>query len=188
MKWWNQLVAEWYAEDNQQPEEWVRRWAKTKYDVARELEPSSILEIGVRAGYSAFAMLSAVPAARYLGIDAYFDWDWPGNAGAMGHAQRLLAAFPHVTIQHADSHAFKRVEGGPWDLVHIDGDHSLQGCLQDLLLAECSGARFVLVDDTLNPNPVRVAVELYLNMRKKKSRARWIDDGCIGSTLIEVAA
>lgn len=186
MKWWDVLVSAWYADDNYQPEEWVRRWLKTKHDVARELKPSSILEIGVRAGYSAFAMLWAVADARYLGIDAYYDWDWPGNAGALGHAQQLLSQFENVTIWHADSHALKTVEGGPWDLVHLDGDHSLQGCLQDLLLAECSGAQFVLVDDTRDPNPVRAAVELYLNMRGKKGR--WLDDGRIGSTLVRVAA
>lgn len=187
MTWWDQLATAWYSEeDSFQPEEWVHQWLRTKHDVARELEPDSIVEVGVRAGYSAYAMLSAAPTARYLGIDSYCDWEWTGNTRAMEHARRLLAAFPRVTLLHADSHTLARIDGGPWDLAHIDGDHSLQGCLQDMLLAERSGARHVLVDDTRDPNPVRAAVELFLNMRGYP--VRWIDDGRIGSALIEVAA
>lgn len=62
----------------------VLRCYDEKYRLALLLRPASILEVGVRAGYSAAAFLAAVPA-RYLGIDN--DSCWPG---ARVRAQRML--------------------------------------------------------------------------------------------------
>ena len=41
-----------------------------KHRLAQLLQPKSILELGVRYGYSAAAFLSACPMASYLGLDA----------------------------------------------------------------------------------------------------------------------
>ena len=43
---------------------------KMKWAIAKLLRPASILEMGVRYGYSARAFLDACPDAHYLGIDA----------------------------------------------------------------------------------------------------------------------
>ena len=40
-----------------------------KYNICKTQNPNSILEIGVRFGYSAYAFLSACPAAVYTGLD-----------------------------------------------------------------------------------------------------------------------
>lgn len=49
--------------------DWYRHY-RGKHDLALALRPASILEIGVRYGYSAHAFLSAVPGASYVGIDS----------------------------------------------------------------------------------------------------------------------
>jgi len=41
-----------------------------KYRIAALLQPQTILEIGVRYGYSAAAFLAARPTASYIGLDA----------------------------------------------------------------------------------------------------------------------
>ena len=47
-----------------------RNYYKIKYDIAKEADPKRIVEIGVRAGYSAFFFLQACPNAKYFGFDA----------------------------------------------------------------------------------------------------------------------
>ena len=51
---------------------------------------------------------------------------------------------------------------GPIDLVHVDADHSYEGCLHDLRLA-AQVARWVLVDDLNWLAPVRAAVTAFLD-------------------------
>ncbi len=62
---------------------------RIKYQVARAVAPASILEIGVRAGYSAAAFLAACPRARYVGLDKD-DGSHGGVAGYLGGTRALL--------------------------------------------------------------------------------------------------
>ncbi len=48
--------------------EW-RSYYRMKWAIAKVIQPKSILEIGVRYGYSAISFLSACPDAQYVGID-----------------------------------------------------------------------------------------------------------------------
>src|ERR1035438_10147495 len=65
--------------------EWVPYY-RLKWAIARELQPATILEIGVRFGYSAFAFLDACPSASYFGIDADCD-AYGGCRGAVNWAK-----------------------------------------------------------------------------------------------------
>jgi len=67
--------------------DWVPYY-KTKWAIARVLQPASILEIGVRYGYSAAAFLNACPGATYLGIDLDSD-TFGGVKGAIQWARRI---------------------------------------------------------------------------------------------------
>ncbi len=53
--------------------EWVDYY-RMKWAIAKVLQPESILEVGVRFGYSARAFLEACPDAVYTGIDANLWW------------------------------------------------------------------------------------------------------------------
>src|ERR1700736_2008544 len=59
--------------------DWVSYY-RLKWAIARVLQPESILEIGVRYGYSALAFLSASPSARYVCVDL----DLPTFGGSVG--------------------------------------------------------------------------------------------------------
>jgi hypothetical protein len=69
-------------------DEW-QPYYRLKWAIASVVAPGSILEIGVRNGYSAGAFLGARPRARYLSIDA--DTDTHGGIPAGGRESRATA-------------------------------------------------------------------------------------------------
>ena len=144
-----------------------------KYRLAQLLQPASILEFGVRAGYSAAAFLSACPTASYIGVDA----DNGQDGGIIGFtdwaAQMLPSKFPNARIA-----VYKANTQQPLfslslslslpavDLFHVDADHSYAGCLCDLEHAEQIGAKWILVDDITFLPEVARAAEAFLAKRR----------------------
>ncbi len=123
-------------------EEWVNYY-RLKWAISRALMPATILEIGVRYGYSARAFLDASPQARLVGIDA----DLPifgGQPGALKWAKQSLRDF-NVSIYCEDSQDLTRFPGEIYDLIHIDGQQDGDGTFHDLDLA-LRQARYILVD------------------------------------------
>jgi hypothetical protein len=178
--WWEELVRDWWPDDPNRPTEGKRRGLEAKRDLVARLRPRSISEIGVRAGYSAFAMLSVAPDTSYFGIDN--DSDTHGGVrGAIEHAERLLARFPNVRLHVADSRDVSDL-GEYSDLLHIDGDHSVDGCTSDLDLGLRSGVRWMIVDDTDHIPDVRRAIDAWLIGHPYP--VEWIDDGHHGTALI----
>jgi Methyltransferase domain/Glycosyltransferase family 9 (heptosyltransferase) len=138
----------------------------TLFRVVRDLQPKSIVEIGVRAGYSAWTMLRACPQASVYGID--FDGDERevdasgGFKGACRYAMRLLKD-EKFELLIADSHTLDKVP--ECDLLYVDGDHSSSGAYQDLLLAEKSNAKIILVDDYTHIPGIRDACTVFMRAR-----------------------
>lgn len=180
--WLRDLVAGWMPGDRYKPTDAALAWLRSKHEVAARLQPERIAEIGVRAGYSGYAMLSAAPNAHYLGIDLRGKTHG-GKVGAHLHAERLLSRFQNVEFRHADSQYLDRLPVGI-DLLHIDGDHTVGGAYLDLDLALVSGVRWALVDDVDFIPDVRRAVDLWLSRRGLD--AEFIHDGHRGSALIRM--
>jgi predicted O-methyltransferase YrrM len=150
-----------------------------KADVAARLRPRRIAEIGVRAGCSAFAFLSAVPGASYLGVDA----DVAAHGGIPGflrHARAVLDGLD-ATLLRADTRRLEALPGR-FDSVHVDGDHSYAGCLHDLGLA-ARAAPHILVDDYDSHPEVRQACHTFLAAHPA-ARAEYLDDGLRGNLLL----
>jgi predicted O-methyltransferase YrrM len=146
---------------------------EVKFALARLLQPRSILEIGVRAGYSALAFLTACPEASYVGIDSNSDTHG-GFHGALDHARELLAPFQTVVLEMTSANYGEQLGANPdpsgFDLVHVDGDHSLDGCLADLRLADRLQPRTILVDDVLGIPEVQSACDRFL----EETSGRWL--------------
>jgi hypothetical protein len=164
----------------------LRPYAAFKHKVAGLLQPSSILEIGVRAGYSAAAFLSACPSAFYYGVDLNKDGAYGGTTGMLDYARAMLPrSFPsaRLVIKEGDSRSLDSFLPSV-DLAHIDGDHSFLGCLSDLYLVERSGAKWILLDDVFSHPEVRDAAAKFLATR---SYGRIVFPTQRGDLLIDLA-
>ena len=92
---------------------------RLKFAIAKTLQPKSILEVGVRFGYSARAFLEASPAANLLGIDLDCNL-YGGQKGALEWARQITAAYDAEFVT-ADTQQMKRLPGSIYDLIHVDG-------------------------------------------------------------------
>jgi len=150
-------------------------WEKeyySKYTVAKNLNPKLIVEIGVRAGYSAYSFLSACPKTKYIGYDI-----WQGEYSklpqivAKAWAEQILKPF-NAQLYVKDTQLVRALsEVGVYDkveLAHIDGDHSYYGTLHDLrLVSRSTFATHMLIDDTSFIEDVLRAVKCFVEWDKE---------------------
>ena len=128
---WRLTKSDVCPKDHKRFEEYAKH-SETKHAIAAELKPTSILEVGVRAGYSALSFLKACPSARYLGIDAE-SGEHGGQGGPwMWWAKKILEPYD-ATLIHANSQLMEEPPGPRlFDMIHVDGDHSRIGALHDM--------------------------------------------------------
>jgi len=180
---WLEIERRWLPDDEVRPSDEYKRQYFQKWDVARGARPHVIAEIGVRAGYSALAMLLAAPGARYIGFEADRG-HFGGVKGITARAvPRVLEGFQHE-IRYGDSGNLSRIDD-PIDLFHVDGDHSYDGALHDIGLAwACS--QYVLVDDYDFIKSVQAAADHFIvTHRLVFPQAQALGDGGFrGSMLI----
>jgi len=153
-----------------------------QYKIATQFEPETICEIGVRAGYSAHAFLMGSPKAKsYHGIDCddqkHYGGPW------LWYARELLDKIykergilwyllEKDTQQLEEGHfpykvqRFLSIGYAKMDLIHIDGDHSYEGCLHDMnIFWPCvADTGIMVVDDaTYLPGPRKACSEFMKN-------------------------
>jgi hypothetical protein len=116
---------------------------RMKYAIAKVLAPKTILEIGVRYGYSAHAFLSASLRARYLGIDND-STDFGGIKHPIDYAHRLLEPYDAAFLI-VDSTKLNAFPQEHYDLIHIDGRQDDLGTTHDFELA-LRAATYILLD------------------------------------------
>ena len=108
-------------------------------EICAGLRPTSIFEVGVRYGYSAWAMLRCCyPGTIYHGVDI----NSVEQASMMLHDE-----YPqhHLRLARADSATMTHLSR-TYDLAHVDGNHAHEATLHDIGL--CWGrAKYILIDD-----------------------------------------
>lgn len=140
---------------------------KCFYAVSQTIAPQKIIEMGVCAGSSADAYLSAAPEAEYLGIDVFnmntrhddrSPWD-PYDV-----ARRLFAArgFQNYQLLKTDLRSLSSL---PYraDFVIVDAAHDFDSAYADLKLAMTASPRFLFVDDSDDVNEAKPAIEQFLS-------------------------
>ena len=143
-------------------------------------QPQRILELGVRYGYSLLAMgAGSAKLEKIFGVDSEYD-GIPSNAIAFS---ALKKAFPGIGISLLKEDTvnmrreivyFATTEYGrpqpPYDIVHVDGNHSPEGLISELEIAEsCIAADgWILVDDVDTHHVFKAAVEFTV-MHEKNS-------------------
>jgi hypothetical protein len=155
-----------------------------KYLIALHLQPYSINEIGVRAGYSAISFLTACPEATYHGYDAYVNRDGGKDLsfGYKEYAEGLLKTISDKTIiEIVDTQKCEFIFPDA-DLCHIDGDHTYNGAMNDLESCKrnCK-IKIILVDDYDFISTVKQATDDFI---KKYSLYYKIIHGLRGEAII----
>lgn len=158
-----------------------------KYDLALAMQPKSIMEIGVRYGYSAHAFLLAAPSARFIGVDCD-----DGVLNAMGEPtcdwalamlSRTVPMLSPPALVRMNTQTEDLLVRIPWraDLVHIDANHSYQGATSDMTKAWERCDRAMLIDDYVGSPPVHDAVDAFA---AKTGAKLYISGGPAGDALI----
>jgi len=157
--------------------EWYPEYYGVKQAIVRECNPNVIVEIGVRAGYSAYSFLSACPDAIYLGFDA--------ENGTHGGAGGPFAPWAHKILKEA---GFKYKIWAPFntqevlclpvrgDFYHVDGDHTTDGCYHDIKMCfeDAMPGAYILIDDFDFLGDVRRAVNNFINEYSNASIPQYI--------------
>jgi hypothetical protein len=144
-------------------EDAMKRWedyCRWKYQIVKNIRLDAIVEIGVRAGYSAWALLQANPKAKYYGLDANnnthggLGGPWSPVAEKMLKSRGYNVKMWHdFDSQTHDSLPIK-ISKETVALYHVDGDHTAIGAYNDITLCfnNAHVGCFILVDD-YNPGP-----------------------------------
>lgn len=116
-------------------EQYRRAYVSVKHAVALDLQPQRICEIGVYSGIAAMCFLDACPEAEYVGIDNLSGQRESGLAIVEITRAALEDLGYAATIHIADSQALTALPDPPYDLVHVDADHTRAGTTHDVALA-----------------------------------------------------
>jgi predicted O-methyltransferase YrrM len=172
--------------DAKMTEEFRRGYMAFKWAVARVLQPGRILEIGVGSGVSACAFLKACPNASYLGLDNCAMERERGGPSLTARAQELLGRFGDASVVEVDSQSLDQLYGGPYDFIHVDGDHRKDACAHDVHLAwyALADSGFLLVDDARDTAVATGTFEAINRIRGGSLDWAYFEDTWTGSILI----
>lgn len=147
-------------------EEWYQNY-RNKFRIAQAFKPTTIIEIGVRYGYSAHAFLCACPEARYIGIDADLPslnamgaptCDW-----AFGMLRLTIPPCPRLELIKVDSQKENVTPLLPKaEFVHVDANHSYKGATADMEALWPVCTQVMLVDDYVGTASVHDAVDAFV--------------------------
>ena len=160
------------------------------FKIGAKYQPTSIFEIGVRAGYSAYALITGSGQVKeYTGMDcddqARYGGPW------LYWARTLLDSLSiKWQIVEIDSQAQARLYF-QFDLIHVDGDHTYQGCLHDMELcwpAVAPGGVMIVDDATYLPGPRKACAEFiqwHLDAEKTDMQCSYLEKSPTGSMVYE---
>lgn len=102
------------------------------FALARLLRPNAIFEVGIRLGYSLISMYRGNPGVSVLaGID---DESYVVDSVAKARENILKSGFTgRLDLRKGSSRCFSKLRAPYFDLIHIDGDHTESGALEDIL-------------------------------------------------------
>lgn len=137
---------------------------KCFYAVSKTVSPKKIIELGVCAGSSADAYLSAAPEAEYLGIDIFgvnsrHDDHSPWDPYEVARQLFESRGFKNYQLLKTDLRELSSLPSA--DFVVVDAAHDFNNAYADLKLALTANPTFIFVDDCDDENGAKPAIEQF---------------------------
>jgi len=162
-------------------DEWVDYY-QLKWAIAKTIQPQSILEIGVRYGYSAIAFLEACPCCEYTGIDIN-NSEFGGAIDAIEWAKKITKAYK-ANFYMTNTQTMLTFPGELYDLIHVDGQQDGDGTYHDLEKAIKQG-KYILVDGFFWTPENFQASSAFLKDNKELIEYYFVIPGYAGELLIK---
>lgn len=151
------------------------------YALSSYYQPKSILEIGVRYGYSLGSMISASESIeRVTGIDND-EYIFGALDKAKENIKKYINSNVELNFSLQDSHEIENLEYH--DIIHIDGDHSYEGKLNDLKLT-INSCGIVIIDDYLEFSDVNKSTNDFISYNKDLIKNTYVLDNHTRGTMI----
>lgn len=182
-----EIISEDFFFEKNIPNDYIncKKYYEYYYAISKYYQPSSILEIGVRFGYSLGSMIKGSDKIEFVkGIDC--EEAGYGN-NTLKTAEINIKKYINQNIKYEfllqNSHSIKELDR-KYDIIHIDGDHSYDGKIQDLNLTLDHCDR-IIIDDYLSFYQVRKAADDWMKINKNKIKTFYIINSIRGSLIVE---
>jgi len=154
------------------------------YAISKFYQPRSILEIGVRFGYSLGSMIKGCDIIeKIVGIDMN-SYEYDSLKIAEDNIKKYINSDINYNFFMQDSHTISSLSQF-YDLIHIDGDHSYEGKIQDLNLA-INKCKILIIDDYNTFNDVKNAANDWMEINKILINDSYMLDSIRGTLIIEL--
>jgi len=155
------------------------------YSISKSIKPKSILEIGVRYGFSLCSMALGCDKDVYLEGWDNLNPEYVGDKQVLDYAVNNIESIGYkVNLKIIDSHDVDKMDI-TFDLIHIDGDHSYEGALSDMELVK-HNTKYMIIDDYSFIPSVREAVDFFVENNKDIIRYTEFFDSYRGTFLIKM--
>jgi predicted O-methyltransferase YrrM len=130
------------------------------YAISKYYQPKSILEIGVRYGYSLYSMMAAADNLNYVRGYDIDEYDSGSIEEANKNISKVISDDIDFKIEFNDSQKISELSQS-YDLIHIDGDHSYGGKIHDLNLTK-GKCKVLIIDDYNHIGEVKNATNKFI--------------------------
>ena len=160
-----------------------RNYYEIYYAIGKYYQPESILEIGVRYGYSLYSMMAACDNLKYVrGYDTD-EYEKDSVERANKNLSSVISEGVDLKIENKDSHQIKELDRF-YDLIHVDGDHSYEGKIKDLDLT-IGKCKTLIIDDYNHISCVQSATNKFVSDNESIIKNKFLISSMRGTYIVE---
>lgn len=161
-----------------------KNYYEVYYAIGKYYQPKSILEIGVRYGYSLYSIMAACENLEYVRGYDIDEYDSGSIETANKNISKVISDKINFKVENKNTQNLKSIRK-KYDLIHIDGDHTFNGKLHDLNLVK-NNCKVLVVDDYNHIREVKSAVEKFVSENEDIIEKNFIINSMRGTYIIEL--